>query len=194
MGLKAGLSLLCKAEKTAGRFVLKSRSPINPECLEGLKLATNTVGDLAEFTGKSCLARIKNAIKTYAPLNKQEEALRRYNDFITSETDLSVIEKLFKATEKEFGNISEKELILRYNKLFKNLKTLKENNPKDYDIMVKGKFFDLVEQGKISLCNFNTDFSKARISRSLLEDLRKIADGEDIIRKVDSLKFDEIKS
>ena len=104
-----------------------------------------------KISKNNCLSQIKKAITTYAPLDKQKEIIQRFDDFITSQDDLVVIEKLFKGMQKEFNNLPEEKLIVRYNKYFKNLKTLKDNNLADYELMVKGGFFDLVEQGRISL-------------------------------------------
>lgn len=195
MGIdKAGLTLVKEIiawTRTSGKSLLATK-PIKIST-EGLLYAQRLQGDTVELVQNSYLTQIKKAITTYAPANKQKEILQRYNDFISSEADLGVIEKLFKAVQKEFNTLPEEKLIFRYNKIFKNIKTLRDNNPKDYDLMVKGKFFDLIEQGKIPLRNFDTDFSKARISRSLADDLRKIANGEDIIKKVDNLNFEEIK-
>ena len=140
------------------------------------------------------LQKIKAGFLAHAPESAQQRILKRLDDFITTDSDLKVVEKLYKAAVNEFKGMPEKNLIQRYNKTLKNLDILRKNNPTDYEFMVKGGFFDLIEQGKISLYNFKTDFSNVRISRALLEDLRKVANGEDFITKVDDLSFDEIKN
>ncbi|MBQ7127252.1 hypothetical protein IJO12_09210 [bacterium] len=198
MGLKA-LRLLQQAGKVATGYTgdvvgLGVRKWIKPTSLEELHFAPELLEDTIKISKNSYLSQIKKAITTYAPLDKQKEIIQRFDDFITSQDDLVVIEKLFKGMQKEFNNLPEEKLIARYNKCFKNLKTLRDNNHADYELMVKGGFFDLVEQGKISVYNFRTDFSKSRVSRALLEDLRKVANGEDFITKVDNLSFDEIKN
>lgn len=197
MGLKAGLQILQQTGKAVSKCTnvgIGVRKWIKPTSLEELRFAPELLEDTIKISKNSYLSQIKKAISTYAPLDKQKEIIQRFDDFITSQDDLVVIEKLFKGMQKEFNNLPEEKLIARYNKYFKNLKTLKDNNLADYELMVKGGFFDLVEQGRISLQNFDTDFSKARVSRSLLEDLRKVAKGEGFITKVDNLSFDEIKN
>lgn len=206
MGLKAGLRLLQRTGKVATEYVDDAAKALatkgddvaiaiskKPPAKPTLRYTSDVVGDTLDISQTSSLARIKKGVMTYAPANKQKEILGRFDEFITNQDDLLVLDKLFKATQNEFNNLPEEKLIKIYNKYFKNLKILRDNNPADYELMVKGGFFDLVEQGKIPLQNFDTNFSKARLSRALLEDLRKVANGEDFIKKVDNLTFENIQ-
>lgn len=191
IGTAIGKEIIAWTRTSGSKSLLEARPIKINTC--NLKYVHKLEKDILEVSQQSCLQHIKKSITTYAPVNKQKEIIQRFDDFITSENDLNVIEKLFKATQKESNNLPEEVLVKNFNKIFKNIKMLRDNNPADYELMVKGKFFDLVEQGKIPLRNFKTDFSKARISKSLADDLRKIANGENFIKKFDNHNIDEIR-
>ncbi len=183
--------------KASSAKTVLATKPLKPESIKGLSLARLDVDALNlnnTLYNSQIFSKIERGILTYAPIDMQPALIGRLKSFVQSKSDLEVVENLFKATAREFDGVAEKTLINKCNKFLGNIKTLRDNNPADYELMVKGGFFDLVEQGKISVYNFKTDFSKARVSRALLEDLRKVANGEEFITKVDDLNLDEIKN
>ena len=181
-GGKLAKSLLCTKPVT---------KPIN---IKGLKYypKQNYHQFQSNISKSETYQKIRNGIISYAPKVKHEELIKVYDDFVKSNSDLKVVEQLFVAVENQFKGLPQKELIKRYNKIFKNINTLRLNNPEDYLYMVKGGFFDLIEQGKVPLENLRTNFKNARLSRSLLEDLKKVANKEEYIPNYSHMNTKEI--
>lgn len=140
------------------------------------------------------LAEINSKIANYAPLSKHKEIAQRLNHFVENKTDLDTIESLYTAAQKHFSAQGEKVALMRFNEVFKNINTLKHNYPQDYELMVKGGFFDFVKEGKISINNFRTDLSNARISPALAEDLRKAANKEEIVKDLTLLTKEQVQN
>jgi len=153
--------------------------------------------DVAELK-KYCLKEspvynlIKDKVIVHVPENLKESVLKNYMDFVKTKADTNVLESLFIAAKLDAKGLSDYRIAKRFNTIFKNIRDLRNNSPQDYDLMIRGGFFDFVKNGKIALGNFITNMKKARISRSLADDLQKIANKESFIKDVSKLSESEI--
>lgn len=155
----------------------------------------NVVGDVYSFSRSSkVLETIRELITTHAPLDRQEALISKFNKYAQDESGLTVIESLMEGINKCAPDVQGEKLIKNYNRCFNKLVDLQKNNPEEFQLMVDGGFFDLVRQGKIHPQNFDIDMTNARISRSLLADLRKAKNGEDFVPDLSKHSFEEIRS
>ena len=213
MGLKASLNLM-KPILNKAKYIKPELTVLQTDGISKLSGVINSNKFFSLLDTSSVFSKIKQSILKYAPLSKHETLLNAYKEFCKNSQDVKVIEQLYQgiynelthiihprtlerlniAWGKDCKHLSEAEIIQIYNKAFKNISILRKNNPQEYEIMVKGGFFDLVEQGKISSYNLATDFTNARISRSLLGDLKKAAKNESFIPNYSSLSVQQIKT
>lgn len=186
--------------KICGKTSVLQTKPVNIKNINFSKLKpsfTKTdsfVKNTDLLSESKIFGQIKEKLTKHAPSDMHEKIFGRYRAFVNNKDDLNTVESLYTAAEKELAGLSEKNFIQRYNHYFVNIKTLKDNRPEDYKILVDGGFFDLVREGKISLYNFKTNMQNARVSRSLLEDLKKAANKEEFVPDLSRLSIAELQT
>lgn len=182
--------------KTGGKSVLVSSVP---KSLKYIK--PNTLRYIAEDVAKIkkyCLKDspvynlIKEKVLVHVPKSQKESVFKNYIEFVQTKADADVLNTLFTATNSELKGLSDYQIAKNFNTIFKNIRDLRTNAPQDYKLMIQGGFWDLVKSGKITMRNFRTNMKHARLSRSIVEDLQKIANKESFIKDVSKLSESEI--